>query len=115
VAQVLREVLHHGKKSVVVPAPFSGVVIDPTLTLYIKNGWLYNKQPSPSVASRDYVFASPLHRRFVEWMLLGNPKSEETLSCFGSHSPLNLLGPRQVGSSVQPVPEAQFQDELYRA
>jgi len=125
VAEILQEVLRCGKKSIVDPLPHSGEVIDPAFTTCIKNGWLYNQHSSPMCATRDYTFASPLHRRFVEWMFLGNPKrdqelKEENLTKFAlavirKISPLNLVEQRQVGPSVQFVPEAPFQDEMYRA
>ena len=123
VAKILLEVLRCGKKSVDEPSPFSGT--DPDLEICIQKGWLYSKPSGPMCATHDYIFASPLHRRFVEWMFLGGPEGErklkeENLTKFAlavirKISPLNLLEPRQVGSSVQSVPGAQFQDEVYRA
>jgi hypothetical protein len=124
VAEILKEVLRCGKKSFVDPLPHSDEVIDPAFTTCIKNGWLYNQHSSPMCATRHYTFASPLHRRFVEWMFFGNPKGgqklEENLTKFAlavirKISPLNLVEQPQVEPSVQSVPEAQFQDEVYRA
>jgi hypothetical protein len=123
VARVLRNVLRDGKATAHVPIPFSDQRMDPALELCNRNGWLYHGVYSPTEASREYVFASPLHRRFVEWMLFGQPRGElkeKSLTEFAFavlHRifPLNLAEPRNVGSSVQSIPEAQFQDEFYRA
>jgi hypothetical protein len=123
VARVLRNVLRDGKVTAMVPIPFSDQQMDPALELCNKNGWLYHGVSSPTEATREYVFASPLHRRYVEWMLYGNPKGEikeKSLTTFAlaviRHIlPLNLAEPRNIGSSVQSIPEAQFQDEFYRA
>jgi hypothetical protein len=103
--------------------PFSDEQMDPGLELCDRNGWLYHEHPDPSKATKEYVFASPLHSRYVDWMLMGKPKGElkdKSLSAFAAAvirniSPLALVGLRQVGSSVQSVPEAQFQDEFYLA
>ena len=123
-AEILKEVLRCGKKSLVDPLPHSGEAIDPVFTICIKNGWLYNQHSSPMCATHHYTFASPLHRRFVEWMFLGNPKEEQkleenltkfALAVIRKISPLNLVEQPQVGPSVQFVPDAQFQDEMYRA
>jgi len=78
-AKILLEVVRCGKKSVDEPYPFSCDVVDPNLEICIKNGWLYSKPSGPMCATHDYTFASPLHRRFVEWMFLGDPEAKRKL------------------------------------
>jgi hypothetical protein len=69
-----------------------------------------------------YVFASPLHRWFVERRLYKTPTipphadlltfSLEVIRLF---SPLNLSSTRRIGPGcVQRPPEARYQDEFYR-
>jgi len=123
VAQTLREVLRYGKKTRVIPAPHSDQPMDTGLSLCIKNGWLYDENPIPSIATRHYVFASPLHAWYIQWKLLGNPENvlenvtvtDFALKVIRSMTPLSLFQQREIGSLVQSVPEAQFQDEFYHA
>ena len=123
VAQLLRQVLRDGRVTATIPTPFSGERMNPGLELCDRNGWLYHEHPNPSRATNEYVFASPLHGRYVDWMLMGEPKGElkeQSLTDFATAvirkiSPLALAKTHQVGSFIQSVPEAQFQDEFYRA
>jgi hypothetical protein len=122
-AEVLRTVLRDGKISVVSPPAFENEQLEPAITRCVKNGWLYYEHPKPSSANHNYIFASPLHRRYVEWMLFGMPGGELkedslasfTLAVICKFSPRNLVEPRSLQSSVQAIPEAQFQDEFYCA
>jgi hypothetical protein len=86
-----------------------------------KKGWIYEDYSSDG--TQRYIFASPLHERYVQWMLFGTPPAQVVednifsfaLAVIRKFSPLNLTLPRWHRSSIQPVPEAQFQDEFYRA
>jgi len=123
ISKVLAEVTRHGEIEVVVPPAFSAKKIDPTISLAHKNGWLYSEQTKPSRATLRYTFASPLHRQYVEWILFGMPSNGKikekkvvdfAIAVIRKFSPLNLETPRPLGTSVQRIPEAQFQDEFYR-
>lgn len=123
-AKVFREVTRRGEIQVVVPPTFSSKKMDPTISLAHKNGWLYSEQLKPSRATLHYTFASPLHQRYVEWILFGMPTNgtikekkvvDFSIAVIRKFSPLNLEAPRCLGTSVQRIPEAQFQDEFYRA
>jgi hypothetical protein len=122
VADLLGKVVRAGKVSVVVPPAFSHEKMDSTLELCHKNGWLYYEQPRPSHATLDYIFSSPLHKRYVEWMLFGQTKSikekklfEFAIVVIRKFLPQNLVEPRHLQSTIQTIPEAHFQDEFYRA
>jgi hypothetical protein len=123
VARILQDVVLHGKKDVVAPAPFTDEKMDADLAFCVRNGWLHNEHPSPSVATHVYVFPSPLHARWVQWKLLGNSggKVKEKTPLNFVHAvlrhflPLNVTEERPIGSPFQPIPEAQFQNEFYRA
>lgn len=123
-AKLFREVTRRGEIEVVVPPTFSSKKMDPTILLAHKNGWLYSEQLKPSRAILHYTFASPLHQRYVEWILFGMPTNgtikekkvvDFAIAVIRKFSPLNLEAPRRLGTSVQRIPEAQFQDEFYRA
>jgi hypothetical protein len=123
VARILQDVVLHGKKVVVAPAPFTDQKMDADLMLCVRNGWLYNEHPSPSVAAHVYVFASPLHARWIQWQLLGNSGGkvkEKTVLNFAlailrHFSPLNVNDECPIGSTFQSITESQFKDEFYRA
>ena len=72
-AEVFREVNHRSEIEVIVPPTFSPNKMDPTISLAHKNSWLYSELMKPSRATLRYTFASPLHRRYVEWILSGMP------------------------------------------
>ena len=122
-AQVFREVLQTG--GIVVPEPFDqlGEVSEKTpLRKCFELGWLHNEVCSPTEVL--YKFASPLHMRYVQWMLLDNLDegviAENSIVDFvivviRKFIPLNLCARRTFGTTTQSTPEAQFQDEFYRA
>jgi hypothetical protein len=122
-AQVFRQVIQAG--GLVVPQPHDqlGEVLEKTpLRMCFELGWLYNEAISP--AEVIYTFSSPLHMRYVQWMLLGNQDeaiiSENSIIDFviaviRKFIPLNLSAQRMFGTTTQSAPEAQFQDEFYRA
>lgn len=121
--QVFWEVLQTG--GIVVPEPLDqlGRVSEKTpLRKCFEHGWLHNEVFSPTEVL--YTFASPLHMRYVQWMLLGNLDegviSENSIVDFvitviRKFIPLNLSARRMFGTTTQSTPEAQFQDEFYRA
>jgi hypothetical protein len=122
VADLLGRVVLVGMESVIVPIPFSNEKMDPALELCHKNGWLYHEQPEPSEARLEYVFSSPLHKRYVQWMLFGQTQSikedklfEFAFAVIRKFLPQNLVEPRHLKSTIQTIPEAHFQDEFYRA
>jgi len=123
VARILKEILLCGKKTVIPSPPHSTENFDPDLELCIKNGWIYAELTDPGIATHDYIFASSLHSRYVQWHLCGSSggsvmdKSvmDFALATIRHISPLSLMEKRHIMSSVQSVPEAQFQDEFYRA
>jgi len=88
----------------------------------IRSGWLHNVMQMSSDSSLEYIFASKWHRRYVECLLCRNQTDsivETSAAAFAQNvilklSPLNLI-PREVGNSSQSIPEAQFQNEFYRA
>ena len=78
VGRILKEILLHGKKTVIHPIPDSNEKWDPDLELCIRNGWIYTEHTDPAIATHDYVFASPLHARFVQWCYFGSRKGEKS-------------------------------------
>ncbi|KIM71678.1 hypothetical protein PILCRDRAFT_8231 [Piloderma croceum F 1598] len=85
-------------------------------------GWLHNELISPTEVI--YTFLSPLHMRYVQWMLLGNQDdaiiSENSIIDFvivaiRKFIPLHLSAQRTFGTATRSTPEAQIQDEFYRA
>lgn len=122
-AQVFRQVMQKG--GVVVPQPFDqlGDVSEKTpLRMCFELGWLHNELISPTEVI--YTFSSPLHMRSVQWMLLGNQDkaiiSENSIIDFviaviRKFIPVNLSTQQMFGTTTQSTPEAQFQDEFYRA
>jgi hypothetical protein len=69
-------------------------------------GWLHNEACSPTEVL--YIFASPLHVRYVQWMTLGN-LDEGVVAMIRKFIPLNLSPRRTCGTTIQSTPEAQFQ------
>ena len=93
-----------------------------TLNLCFKLGWLHAIE---SGLQDRYIFATPLHRWFVDYYLGTRPSdaaliTEDDLPTFAINvvrhfSSRKLSSPREVGpSSLQRPLEAQFQDEFYR-
>jgi hypothetical protein len=97
--------------------------MDPDLEMCIKNGWIYADLTDPGIATHNYVFASTLHSRFVQWHLYADSRgsvkdnnvTDFALAVIRRISPLALIEERRIVSLVQSVPEARFQDEFYRA
>jgi len=125
-AQVFREVLLTG--SIVVDEAFnqpSEAAVKSPLRICFESGWLHNEIINPLNPTRvTYTFASPLHERYVQCMLLGNLEegviSESRIKDFviaiiRKFIPLNLSASRTFGTTTQSTPEAQFRDEFYRA
>ena len=122
-AQVFRNVLQTG--GIVVPEALdqlSEVLEKPPLRQCFESGWLHNEVFSPTEIL--YTFASPLHMRYVQWMLESNLEegviSEDgivdfVIAVIRNFHPLNLSAPRTFGTTTQSMPEAQFQDEFYSA
>ena len=120
IADVFRDVLLTG--SIVVDESFDqpSKVAKSPLQRCFEYGWLHNEVITPTQVA--YTFASPLHKRYVQCMLLGNLEeatiSESRIEDFviaviRRFIPLNLSAPRTIGA--QSTPEAQFRDEFYRA
>ncbi|TDL20257.1 hypothetical protein BD410DRAFT_899617 [Rickenella mellea] len=67
IAMVFQKVLENG--SIVVWQPSE----DPSLQECFHEGWLHNEPVGRSDGPVAYTFATPLHRRYVQWMLLNIP------------------------------------------
>jgi hypothetical protein len=120
IAEVFQEVLRYG--SILIVDRGDDTPYPEHLKRCVRNGWLYNI--ATGAGRFEYVFASPLHKRYVEWMMRGSPQagivhdtslSDFTMAVIRKFSSLNLDTPRKFGNTTQTVPEAQFQDEFYRA
>ena len=122
IAEVFRDVLLTG--SIVVDESFDqpSKVAKSPLRRCFEYGWLHNEVITPTQVA--YTFASPLHKRYVQCMLLGNLEegtiSESRIEDFviaviRRFIPLNLSAPRMFGATSQSTPETQFRDEFYRA
>jgi hypothetical protein len=122
-AQAFPQVVQTG--GVVVPEPLeqlSKVSQKTPLQKCFEFGWLHNEAISDTEVL--YTFASPLHMRYIQWMLLGNLDEgvisenkivDFVIAIIRKFIPLNLSAKRTFGTATQPVPEVQFQDEFYRA
>jgi hypothetical protein len=92
------------------------------LTECYQKGWLHADSFSASADGVAYVFASPLHRWFVERKLYNNPTMppqsnllQFSLDVIHQYSPRNLSDRHRIGlGSIQRPPKAQYQDEFYR-
>jgi len=90
------------------------------------NGWLHADNLGVINLPDDvgYFFPSSLHRWYVEWKLLdslpptqfqANSLLDFVIDVFHLFSPRLLSAERRIGPScIQRLPEAQYQDELYR-
>ena len=89
----------------------------------LERGWLFNERHVGEQIK--YRFASPLHERYAEWLLLEreDPFEASNLQAFVL-GVLKLFSPKNLktrgdlrggGSTPQTIPEAQFQHEFYRA
>ena len=127
-ATSLRQVLDARGRVVVVtkqpqdPQPQDPQARDP-LRQCLEKGWLFSE--SNGKEEIKYRFASPLHERYVEWLLLEKEGlirapniTKFVIKVLKLFSPKNLK-PREdlksSGSPPQSIPEAQFQHEFYRA
>ncbi len=92
------------------------------LRTIFRSGWLHTEIRA-DIDGILYTFASPLHRRCIDWMLNGSPMEsriiEPNLPEFAlaviQRFSRQSLGKREIGPKAQSIPEAQFQDEFYRA
>ena len=116
ISDIFKEALVEGQVSL----PRSGKPTD-ALQRCIKAGWLHASSGADCEMTY-YVFASTWHKRYVECLLYGNTEghiNENSLINFMTNvifkfSPLNLTK-RAIGKASQSIPEAQFQEEFYRA
>ena len=87
-----------------------------------RSGWLHTEMRA-DIDGILYTFASPLHRRCIDWQLNGSPLEsriiEPNLFEFALAIIQRLsrqgLEKRETGPKAQSIPEAQFQDEFYSA
>ena len=85
-------------------------------------GWLHTEIRA-DIDGILYTFASPLHRRCIDWMINGLPLessiAESNLLDFAKavikRFSRQSLEKREIGPKAQSIPEAQFQDEFYSA
>lgn len=97
-------------------------------------GWFHADKLDDGSDDLIYVFASPLHRLFVEWKLWNTvtaPMSSTStvtstlqsttlldfaVNVIAGFSPLSISANQQIGPQyTQRPPEAQYQDEFYRS
>ncbi|KIM24926.1 hypothetical protein M408DRAFT_228604 [Serendipita vermifera MAFF 305830] len=88
----------------------------------LEKGWLFSERADGGMVK--YRFASQLHELFTEWLLLRREYliKDSTIQAFvlkviEHFSPQNLQtrGDLSSSSTPQSIPEAQFQQEFYRA
>ena len=116
VARVFSKVLNNGS---IIAKPKER---DNALKTCFINGWLHSDSQGECVT---YLFASPLHRWFVEWKLQGQYPAppiaasnllEFVIDIIQKFSPKRLATKRTPPSgATQSIPEAQYQDEFYRS
>ncbi|KAG8806342.1 hypothetical protein FRC18_006138 [Serendipita sp. 400] len=93
--------------------------LHPDINVCHQKGWLYSETVDNNII---YRFASPLHERQAEWLLLapaGGTIGQATLREFAiavikGFNPLNLQERNDLGV-MQRIPKAQYQQEFYRA
>ncbi|PVG01285.1 hypothetical protein CPB86DRAFT_805442 [Serendipita vermifera] len=90
------------------------------LRLCLEQGWLFSEPAGDTTV--EYRFASQLHELYTEWLLLSkeSPIKDPDLQTFvikviKRFSPRNLKERDDLSSTPQSIPEAQFQQEFYRA
>lgn len=93
-----------------------------TLDLCFRRGWLHAITIQNEV---QHVFATPLHRWFVEYYLgtrvadftpiTGQDLLAFTIEVIRGFSRLNLALREEIALNMQRSPEAQFRDEFYRS
>ena len=117
IADVFRDVLLTG--SIVVDESFDqpSKAVKYPLRRCFEYGWLHNEVITPTQVA--YTFASPLHKRYVQCMLLGNLEegtiSENRIEDFIIAVIRRFTPSRTFGATTQSTPETRFQDEFYRA
>ena len=87
-----------------------------------RHGWLHT-ETREDIDGILYTFASPLHRRCIDWKLNSSPLEsriiEPNLFEFAlavvQRFSRQSLEKREIGPKAQSIPEAQFQDEFYSA
>ncbi len=87
-----------------------------------RSGW-FHTEIRADIRGVLYTFASPLHRRCIDWMVNGLPLdsriTESNLLDFAlaviKRFSRQSLEKREIGPKAQSIPEAQFQDEFYSA
>ena len=83
-------------------------------------GWLHTEIRA-DIDGILYTFASPLHRRCIDWKLNGPPLESRIIEPNLFEFALAIiqrfsrqsLEKREIGPKAQSIPEAQFQDEFY--
>jgi hypothetical protein len=121
-AKSLLQVLNEPQRFMVVTEVQDRDTSDP-LRQCLERGWLFSEPHGEEQIK--YRFASSLHQRYVEWLLLEKeaPITAPNLRTFVLEV-LTCLNPKNLktrddlkssGSIPQPIPEAQFQQEFYRA
>lgn len=121
-AKSLRQVLHEPGRFVLVTEAQDQNADDP-LRQCLQRGWLFSEPHNETHIK--YRFASLLHERYAEWLLIEreDPIKVSNLDTFiievlKRFSPKNLKTRgdlKSSGSPPQSIPEAQFQQEFYRA
>ena len=121
ITAVMSEVVR--KESIVCPHDYLALNPDHddnrrvALRKIFRSGWLHTEVRA-DIDGILYTFASPLHRRCVDWKLNGSPLEsriiepnlfEFSLAVIQSFSRQSLVEKREIG------PKAQFQDEFYSA
>ena len=85
-----------------------------------RSGWLHTEYRA-DIKGILYTFASPLHRRCIDWQLNGLPLESRIIEPNLFEFALAIiqrfsrqsLEKREIGPKAQSIPEAQFQDEFY--
>jgi hypothetical protein len=126
VTAVMSEVIR--KESIVCPEDYLASNPDnddnrrAALRMIFRSGWLHTEARA-DIDGILYTFASPLHRRCINWKLNGLPLESRIIE----PNPLEFslaviqrfsrqsLEKREIGPKAQSIPEAQFQDEFYSA
>jgi len=87
-----------------------------------RSGWLHTEIRA-DIRGILYMFASPLHRRCIDWKLNGSPLKSRIIEPNLFEFALAIiqrfsrqsLEKHETGRKAQSTPEAQFQDEFYSA
>ncbi len=118
-AKSLLQVLNEPERFVVVTEAQDHDTSDP-LRQCLERGWLFSERHVEEQIK--YRFASSLHERYTEWLLLESEEpfnaSEFVIEVLKHLSPKNLKTRedlRSSSSTPRPIPEAQFQQEFYHA